>query len=325
MNRKTFATQQEGVCFMFEITVNPRPQVLLLGNGLNRTFGGFSWSELVKSLSLRQDLPENLTCPMPLQAVLVSNGTVAECMKNNKDRFYGHVSQQLMVLLQQLLSIGFTDILTTNYSYELEAASQCSGVIYDYFLKKTCRNVNDGERVESKYLLSSCQYIQFRNTKNRIWHIHGEARKPNSMILDHYCYAGLLCRMKNYVDSRYGAYLSYLNDKKLLTLRGWLDSFILGDVYILGFSMDFSELDLWWLIDKKKREKRSDAHVYFYDFATQGFNEKHELLKLMGVKVCTLGMERPPDDVGNCNEIYEEFYKEAISDIRKNMPVLEPV
>ena len=34
----------------------------------------------------------------------------------------------------------------------------------------------------------------------------------------------------------------------------WLDSFVLGNVNILGLGMDFSELDLWWLLNRKKRE-----------------------------------------------------------------------
>lgn len=108
---------------MFRIETNPRPQVLLLGNGLNRTFGGISWSELMEKIGVREDLPSKLTCPMPLQAVLVTNDQVHKRMKENKNAFYGSVNGELMEQLRALLSMGFSDILTTNYSYELEAAA----------------------------------------------------------------------------------------------------------------------------------------------------------------------------------------------------------
>lgn len=310
---------------MFRIETYPRPQVLLLGNGLNRTFGGISWGEVMQKITLRDDLPSKLTCPMPLQAMLVTNDHVDECMKKNQDAFYGKVSEELMEPLQTLLSMGFSDILTTNYSYELEAASQNQKIIHNNFLKKTCKNVNDGYRVENKYLLSSCQQIQFQSVDNRIWHIHGEARKPSSMILGHYDYGSLLCKMKNYADSHYEAYLSYRKNDKEISMQGWLDSFILGDVYILGFGMDFSELDLWWLINRKKREHTSDTHVYYYDFATRDLNEKHELLKLMGAEVYTFGIEFPSGDSNRRKEICQDFYGRAIADIHNRMRVLEPV
>lgn len=310
---------------MFRIETNPRPQVLLLGNGLNRTFCGISWSELMEKITVREDLPSKLTCPMPLQAVLVTNDQVHKRMKENKNAFYGSVNGELMEQLQALLSMGFSDILTTNYSYELEAAAHGKKTVHNSFLTNTCKNVNDGQRVENKYLLSSCQQIQFKNVNNRIWHIHGEARKPSSMVLSHYHYGSLLCRMKNYVDSRTAAYLSYHKKDKEIILQGWLDSFILGDVYILGFGMDFSELDLWWLINRKKREKESNAHIHYYDFATQNFNEKHELLKLMGAEVHTFGIQFPTDSSEYQKDICQDFYKKAIADISKRIPTLELV
>ena len=40
-----------------------RPQVLLLGNGLNQAYGASSWDQLMKTLSIRTDLPD--TAPSP--------------------------------------------------------------------------------------------------------------------------------------------------------------------------------------------------------------------------------------------------------------------
>ena len=310
---------------MIQINTDFRPQVLLLGNGMNRTFGGISWSDLMGEISVRTDIPAKLTCPMPLQAVLVTNDKVGALMKKHKASFYGTVSPELAEQLHKLLAMGFDDILTTNYSYELEAASCGNKVITDSFLRKTCKNIRDGERVEPKYMLRTCQMIKFHDVSNRIWHIHGEARKPDSMILGHYYYANMLCRMKNYVDSRYASYAAYSRERKNIELHGWLDSFILGDVYMLGFGMDFSELDLWWLINRKKREGTLGPKIHFYEMGAEEFNEKHELLSLMNVEIHTLGMIKPQKDAENSDAVYREFYSRAISDIHSRMSILSPV
>lgn len=58
------------------------PQVLLLGNGLNRAYGGISWGNLLKEISRRDDLPlDELKSPMPLQAILVTNNDIISMAK----------------------------------------------------------------------------------------------------------------------------------------------------------------------------------------------------------------------------------------------------
>ena len=44
-----------------------RPQVLMIGNGLNLAYGGVSWGDLLKDISVRTDIPDDLHCPMPLK------------------------------------------------------------------------------------------------------------------------------------------------------------------------------------------------------------------------------------------------------------------
>ena len=69
-----------------------RPQVLLLGNGLNQAYGASSWDQLMKTLSIRTDLPDKLSIPRPLQAVLVTNDTVDTTMKRHANALYGGAS-----------------------------------------------------------------------------------------------------------------------------------------------------------------------------------------------------------------------------------------
>lgn len=305
---------------MIQIDPFQRPQVLLLGNGLNRTFGGNSWTDLMKQISVRSDLPETLTCPYPLQAVLVTNDHVKRAMEDYRNEFFGTVNGELQKQLQALLKVAFDDILTTNYSYEIEAAAVSRERPTETFLKKTCRNVEDGKRAEPKYLLHTCQCIPFDAHENRIWHIHGEARKPNSMILGHYYYASLLHEMVEYSQKRGNAYQRHQEENTMHTIRSWIDSFILGDVYILGFGMNFSEFDMWWLLNRKKREKAQHGRVYFYEPGCGGFSEKEELLKLLDVEVIHCGIPNLQGSNAEKDRQFRLFYQYAIEDIQKKTP-----
>ena len=85
-----------------------------------------------------------------------------------------------------------------------------------------------------------------------IFHIHGEALKPDSVILGHYFYGTLLFSYDNYLTRRAPQQCYRMEGGHLLS---WLDYFILGDVYTLGFGFDTAEIDLWWLLCRKKRER----------------------------------------------------------------------
>ena len=295
------------------------PQVLFLGNGLIRAFGGKSWDNLIKLIAVRDDLPEKLYCPFPLQAILATNDHISAATKQYAGKFWGSVEPELGEQLRMLLSMQFDDIITTNYSYEIESAALGVPRISETYLSKSCQNQEAGKNVEPKYLIRSCQEIPYGQHLNRIWHIHGEARKPNSMILGHYYYANLLHRIMDYVDknSRYYAYRQ--QNGKIQPIRSWLDSFILGDVYILGFGMDFSELDIWWLLNRKKRENAIHGQVFYYEPGGNDFNEKAELLKLLDVKVIHCDVTTPTGTLEEKNEAYRVFYLRAIQDIRKRV------
>ena len=41
------------------------PQLILLGNGINRAYSGGSRNDMLRAISQREDLPANLNSPMP--------------------------------------------------------------------------------------------------------------------------------------------------------------------------------------------------------------------------------------------------------------------
>ena len=295
-----------------------RPQVLLLGNGLNLAYGGVSWGNLLKEISVRNDIPEKLYCPMPLQAMLYTNNDIKTAMEKKKDKLLGEVANSSQrEVLQRILRMGFDDILTTNYSYELELAGLNMSSPEEKHIKRTAMHTSKVNRIESKYLLHTYNQVLFDGVHNRIWHIHGEARKPDSMILGHYYYANLLGRMVAYAKSNENRYENSAKTGNRIELNSWLDSFILGDVYVLGFRFDVSEFDLWWLLNRKLREKAPHGKVYFFEPYNECFNERIELLKLLNVEHIDCGFKKPSGSDFSKSENYKAFYKEALTKIHK--------
>jgi hypothetical protein len=83
------------------------------------------------------------------------------------------------------------------------------------------------------------------------------------MVLGHYYYGKLLAKMQQYISSLLSRYNARVAKGQSMNLRSWLDYFMLGDVHIVGLGMALSELDLWWLINCKKRHF-PDRQVILY-------------------------------------------------------------
>lgn len=125
-----------------------------------------------------------------------------------------------------------------------------------------------------------------------------------------------------------------IKDGRVQRIGSWIDAFVLGDVYILGFGMDFSEADLWWLIEYKTNHKDICGKTFFYNPRKNNQNNciiNHTkeckmkvdfvdsesslqmLLSIYDVKIKDLNTKI------TCNDDYKSFYIKAISDIKKNI------
>lgn len=298
------------------------PQVLFLGNGINRAYGGGSWEELIERLTVNKNLPAGcqLRLPMPLRAILVTGDTVDQKLREVREVLYGKIaSEEHAALLRALLSMGFDHILTANYSYELEMAAQPDWRIEEKTLRKMMRHSETVTHAEVMYLLHTYNEFEWQGRNKRVWHIHGEGRKPDSMILGHYYYANLFKKMSNYIQSQKNRYQRQQERGEPLRINSWVDAFLLGDVYILGFGYDVSEFDLWWLLNRRKHEKADKGRVYFFaprkKLPPHAIDDKEELLKVLGVEVRDCGVSRPERDE-DCQEAFRSFYHRAVSEIR---------
>ena len=302
-----------------------RPQVLLLGNGVNRAFGGGSWGQLIRDIACNDALPEDcaLHLPMPLRAILVTADNVSVQLRRAGDILYGKLGDPGHIeMLQRLLSMEFDHILTTNFSYELEQAAQPAVELSDQKLRHMMRHTDGRRQAEAKYLFYTYGLVDWQGRLNKVWHVHGEGRKPDSMILGHYSYANLLEKISAYVKAEEGRYRRELGRGEAVRVRSWADAFLFGDVYVLGFGFDVSEFDLWWLLNHKKNLGGAGKTWFFSPaepLEAGQINEKEELLKVLGAEICHCDALRGGSTPIERSRGFRAFYDRAMDEIAARM------
>lgn len=250
--------------------------------------------------------------PFPLQIVAATGDRVDHTIKEHREAFYGLSNiEQIQAPIEQLLSIPFDHILTTNYSYEVECVADKRVKADGVFCKKLQACNPPATKAETKYMLHTYNKVRFQGHEHRIWHIHGEARKPDSVILGHYYYGILLGKYQELLGKRGNKQEFREKAGEPPVISSWLDAFIMGDVYVLGFGYDFTEMDLWWLLKRKQREKATTGKLYYYTHR-QDDAAKLALLRAYGAEIEDLGYDTAPED-------YRLFYQSAIEDIGKKV------
>lgn len=282
-------------------------KALLLGNGLNRLNGDYSWERLIGDLLEVVDpptRPDPANKPFPLFYEEIVQAANQVGMKESRLKFElaGLVEGiKASELHSRLPDLGVSEILITNYDYNVEAAWPEE-------------DPKEADTSESKYSL-------FRRKSYSgvdIWHIHGERDHPESILLGYEHYSGYLQFMRSYMmkghESRDLEPLFGRIKKDELTGQGysWLDFFFNRKLFILGLTMDYVEMHLWWLITYRARlqsisEFRIENTItYIYPkFISREIKSKLQLLMGVGIHLQRIDDVEKGDWVG--------FYDRALT------------
>lgn len=290
-------------------------RVLLLGNGVNRLSNDYSWEklleDLIKEVGKRDAIKFIKEKPFTLLYEEIALRTMR--FQNRKEIELKRIISELMEKLKhnkfhkKFLDIGVKHILTTNYDYNFE---------------RVYKNTNG----EKKNLLTETKYNMFRRRKcgnKYIWHIHGEVEVSNSLTLGHEHYVGYIQKMRNYLTSGIpkikisspifsSKSKSSINTLEEHDIYSWVDLFLGCNVHIIGFSFDYTEIDLWWLTIYKERLRFKDKDHgigktvlhYFRNPEKKGDpieEAKLSLLESYGVEIKKYVLKE-----SNYNEAYDE-------------------
>lgn len=283
------------------------PRVLVLGNGLVHSV---SWDDVLEQFA--QESLKNVPSkeiPYTLRATLTTHTADEQRYSQYQKVFAQQYPYKSFPLLDELLTVPFDAVLTTNYTYEIE-----NSLMYGYsdlsdVKKRKYAYCTDREK-ETRQMLRTFNRFDTNGVSQDVWHIHGEARRKSSVVLTHDEYARLINHILAYNKSRGDAYRKYADT---VEFRSWVDYFVLGELHIVGLGFDFAEFDLWWLLNRRRREKGQIGNVYFYEMAEPdgSYSLKQSALRQIGVKVEHCDTVR--SDINDC---FDRFYTGAIKKIK---------
>jgi hypothetical protein len=224
---------------------------LLVGNDINNISPGISWSDLLHNIKKKYKVSslENGQKPFPMLYEEIFLHAIKEKHINERElKTYiaDCVSQINQNEIHQLIRDFPTEnIITTNYEFSLEGK---------------ITTTNTGLIRETTYSI----FRKHENENKNYWHIHGDCLNPSSINLGYEHYCGQLQKMRDYVvnGTNYSSETVYkhalikrLSQNKDTKLQSWIDLFFTQDIHILGLSLDFVEIDLWWLLTYRARHK----------------------------------------------------------------------
>lgn len=242
-------------------------KVLLIGNGINDVTASYTWGDLIKDLisfakSDRSIIQGRKPFPLLYEEIYLK---VAKGIDKKEIEFKNFIAKKIKALKpsnvhKKIMSLNFENLLTTNYDYCLESSISTDN---DY---------------DNKGIIKESLYSVFRHTnanKSNIWHIHGEMRIAKTILLGYEHYSGMLQQMRNYIVSGTGdnyksakfPSLNFMLRHNKVEYASWLDFFFKKEVHIIGLSLSFAEIDLWWLLTYRARRKKRlpiNNQIYYY-------------------------------------------------------------
>ncbi len=288
-------------------------KVILIGNGINLVNNPYTWSDVIDNLisyigADGQINKDNKPFPLLYEEIII------EAIKNRAieeidiKKFIASETSKLNLndVHKKIANLNAKNILTTNYDFTIE------------------QSIKESPDTNDKGISKQKLYSLFRHTENndqKVWHIHGDSNVPSSIMLGYEQYSGYLQKSREYVlgSSLYTSYESISIKKKFennsFEYDSWIEFFFTHDIYILGLTLDFVEMHLWWLLTYRARRKQQKFPIrnkIFFYYASESHSDiKHKLELLKSCDVVPFSIR--------LNKSYEKYYIKALEKI-KNTP-----
>ena len=257
--------------------------VLLVGNGPNYFSRHFSWKDAIRVAARRARLANQveklINEPLPLVYETIASQYPEQEGDTKRELAEPLFSLKHNEIHESLMSLGWPDVLTTNYDHSLESAS--------------------GESFQSANLESESTYSIFRRRRSKshsVWHIHGDIDGPRTILLGFHQYAGYLQKLRQYLTTKAnGSPFVFAGDTWTTEddRHSWADLFLRNNVHIVGFGFDYAETVLWWLLSYKQRlrcaKKMPTGTTTYYQIgnATKA-DRRLPLLMAFGVSIVSI-------------------------------------
>lgn len=268
---------------------------ILFGNGINRLNNFNDWEILLNVLK-GSHLFDNGNVPYSL----IYERIVLEKAKRNhkKNQAEKNVREEIATIMRNIIpsdfyleifNLNLTHYLTTNYDYAFQSAIK--NTHNDVIIKK--------ENSEKLYSVRRRNSILKGTTEIcKIWFIHGEIDVPNSIMLGYDMYCKSINPIHSFLKGEY-KYIKNGKDFKFKRpilnkinainnpIESWVDLFFLHDIHILGLSLNYGEIDIWWILNYRAKliqdGRKIVNQIFFYTNVSDC--HLHGLLKVLKVEV----------------------------------------
>ncbi len=285
-------------------------KTLLIGNDINNIVPNNSWKDIINDIIRFCDAQKMVTDlnnkPFPLlyEEIFLKSLKEKHIDEKNLKKFISDKVRRISPneIHERIQDLEIKDVITTNYDFTLEGKMPIknNGII--------------DERIYSVF-----RHYKVRN-KN-YWHIHGDCKNPNSINLGFEHYGGQLQQIRNYLatgtnyKSKNVTKTPLINrlETKDFSGQSWIELFFNTDIYIFGLSLDFEEIDLWWLLTYRARQifykRKSAIKNKIYYFVPKEFNAKEKKDLLLSSDVIII------DSISGKNKL--DYYNSIIDFIQK--------
>lgn len=179
------------------------------------------------------------------------------------------------------------DLMTTNVDTVIESL----------LVKKGYTEITNKRHEENIYSIRRKKTLCCGEHKLNVWKMHGDANVIRSVAFGFDQYCGSLAKIDAYVKGKYRSEHSWIKCRKNISEKcrrpkkfdniSWIELFFKTNVYITGFGLDYSEIDIWWLLNKRARFIRdgipiNNKIVYlYYDFDCNNPKKLEEKLHIL--------------------------------------------
>jgi len=298
---------------------------IFFGNGINRlSASNISWNDVLTKIKGSRKFEDN-TLPNTMIYERIVLEKPAKHIDVLHDEF--EVKEKIADFMGSVEEHEFYSTM-----YDLNAQNYLT-TNYDYAFIKTIIGRDDINTPIHEYSLEDVYSIRrlkrisnAHEQKKHFWQIHGEIGKPATIMLglDHYC--GSIGKIDGYIKGRYNYRVDkkQINEESLVdkfenysfTNSSWVELFFTTDVHIFGFSLDYSEIDLWWIINKRARMLRSELKNHLKNkivfYTNRIDDQKKALLNIMNVEVQMIKVPDSPTE-------YSEFYNILFKSLKRNL------
>lgn len=243
---------------------------LFVGNGFSKSLFNDvpSWNGLFEgahsSIKNNTFLYELHRLQQPeLEEAVVKENLIEKLMRPYSEENLNNQVRDLDDFGLYLKRYTINNIITTNYDTGVEfVLSRCGYV----------EQKKSGVSAERVYSIRTYKvfYDEEADHTIKLWKIHGDISRIPSITLGFDQYCGSLAKLTQYIKGQYESTNKKVQCKKHMKDKcndndfdgiSWAELFFNSNVYIVGFGMDFSEIDIWWLINKRVRYKREGIRI----------------------------------------------------------------